>query len=311
MRFTYDNSDANPRNPSHPPQPVVWGQNTTDEMGDLWLQVVPKSKLDFAILTADINRKTRTEDLAAYTKVLQGDPKNPLRHDAVAMLHLQLGHLAEAETEFRESLRLNPESAPTHYNIGLVFSMQRKYQEAAAEFQNATRLDPNYAEAHNNLGAMLHAFGRVDEAAAEYRKAIALKPENGEAHNNLGRLLMLQARFADAVKEFEEALRLDPEAVSPLTGLAWVRAVAADPAVRQPDEAMRLAEQAAALSNRKDPAVLDTLAACYAATQQFDKAGTTAREAMQLADALGLQSLWVEIRARARLYEQHQPYIAR
>src|SRR5262249_4090425 len=32
MRFTYDNSAATPRNPSHPPQAVVWGQNTTDEM---------------------------------------------------------------------------------------------------------------------------------------------------------------------------------------------------------------------------------------------------------------------------------------
>src|SRR5262249_60606672 len=109
--FTYDNSTANPRNPSHPPQAVVGGQNTTDEMGDLWLQGVPKSKLDFAILTADINRKTRTEDLAAYTKGLQGGPKNPLRHETVAMLHLQLGHIADAQTEFGESLRLNPESA--------------------------------------------------------------------------------------------------------------------------------------------------------------------------------------------------------
>ena len=65
MRFTYDNSAANPRNPSQPPKAVEWGQNTTDEMGDLWLQVVPRLKADFAILTADINQKTRTEDLAA------------------------------------------------------------------------------------------------------------------------------------------------------------------------------------------------------------------------------------------------------
>ena len=311
MRFTYDNSAANPRNPTQPPQDVVWGQNTTDEMGDLWLQVVPKSKADFAILTADINQKTRTEDLAAYTKVLQSDPKNPLRHDAVAMLNLQLGHIAEAEAEFRESLRLNPESAPTHYNIGLIFSIQRRYEQAAAEFQNATRLDPNYAEAHNNLGAMLHAFGRAEEAAAEYRRAIALKPENAQAHNNLGRLLTSQRQFSDAVGEFEEALRLDPDAVLPLSGLAWVRAVASDPAVRQPDEAIRLAERAATLSNRKDPAVLDALAASYAAAQQFEKASETAREAMQLADSLGMQALWVDIRSRAKLYEQQQAYIAR
>jgi len=311
MRFTYDNSAANPRNPSQPPKPVVWGQNTTDEMGDLWLQVVPKSKTDFAILTADINQKTRTEDLAAYTKVLQTDPKNPLRHDAVAMLNLQLGHIAEAEAEFRESLRLNPESAPTHYNIGLVFSMQRKYPEAAAEFQNATRLDPNHAEAHNNLGAMFHSFGRAAEAAAEYRKAIALKPENTEARNNLGRLLTSQGQFADAAAEFEQALSIDPNAPAPMAGLAWVRAVASDPALRQPAEAVRLAEQAAALSNRKDPAALDALAASYAAAAQFDKAAQTAREAMQVADSLGMQVLWVEIRSRARLYEQRQPYIAR
>ena len=44
MRYTYDNSAANPRNPHQPPQRVVWGQNTTDEMGDLWLQVVPRTQ---------------------------------------------------------------------------------------------------------------------------------------------------------------------------------------------------------------------------------------------------------------------------
>src|SRR4029079_18097432 len=43
MRFTYDNSGANLRNPVQPPQAVVWGQNTTGEMGDLWLQAGPRS----------------------------------------------------------------------------------------------------------------------------------------------------------------------------------------------------------------------------------------------------------------------------
>jgi hypothetical protein len=42
MSFTYDNSAANPRNPHQPPVRVVWGQNTTDEMGDFWLQIVPQ-----------------------------------------------------------------------------------------------------------------------------------------------------------------------------------------------------------------------------------------------------------------------------
>ena len=42
MRFTYDNSAANPRNPQRPPQRVKWGPQSTDEMGALWLEVVPR-----------------------------------------------------------------------------------------------------------------------------------------------------------------------------------------------------------------------------------------------------------------------------
>ena len=41
MEFTYDNSDANPRNPHHPPRRVTWGPGTEDEMAGLHLEVVP------------------------------------------------------------------------------------------------------------------------------------------------------------------------------------------------------------------------------------------------------------------------------
>src|SRR5947207_13971719 len=40
MEYTYDNSDGNPRNPAHPPRRVQFGQQSTDEMGELWIQVL-------------------------------------------------------------------------------------------------------------------------------------------------------------------------------------------------------------------------------------------------------------------------------
>jgi len=46
MEFTYDNSDANPRNPNHPPRRVVWGPATTDEMAGLHIAVVPVHAAD-------------------------------------------------------------------------------------------------------------------------------------------------------------------------------------------------------------------------------------------------------------------------
>ena len=46
MEFTYDNSEANPRNPNRPPQRVTWGPGTTDEMAGLHLEVVPRREQD-------------------------------------------------------------------------------------------------------------------------------------------------------------------------------------------------------------------------------------------------------------------------
>jgi hypothetical protein len=46
MEYTYDNSENNPRNPSHPPVRVRWGEQTTDEMALAFLTVVLPSQID-------------------------------------------------------------------------------------------------------------------------------------------------------------------------------------------------------------------------------------------------------------------------
>ena len=132
------------------------------------------------------------------------------------------------------------------------------------EYEAAVRIDPNHAEAHNNLGAMLHVAGRLDEAAAHYRRALELRPDNVEARSNLGRLLMLQGKTADAAAQFERALAVRPESVSALTGLAWIRATAVDARIRRPGQAVSLADRARQLSRGQDPQAFDALAAAYA-----------------------------------------------
>lgn len=307
MRFTYDNSAANPRNPHQPPQRVVWGQNTTDEMGDLWLQVVPRTAADLATLNADVNRKRWNEDFAAYAELLRLDPENPLRHDAVALLYLQGGDLGLAVAHFRESLRLNPQSAPTAYNLGLALSGTRRFAEAAAAFQQALELDPQHPQAANNLGAMWQVLGRLDEAAASYRRAIALSADNAEAHNNLGRLLSLQGQGPEAVRHLREARALRPESASIAAGLAWALATSIEPAA-DPAEAVALGEAAATATGRTDAVALDALAAAYAAARQFERAVTVAREAILAAERSGSTALADLIRQRLALYQQGIPY---
>ena len=47
------------------------------------------------------------------------------------------------------------------------------------------RINPNSAEAHNNLGASLGSLGEVDEAITHLRRALQLQPDNVRARENL------------------------------------------------------------------------------------------------------------------------------
>jgi tetratricopeptide (TPR) repeat protein/mono/diheme cytochrome c family protein len=307
MRYVYDNSAANARNPHAPPSRVVWGQNTSDEMGDLWVQVIPRSAADAAILTRDFRRKAHAEDLAAYTKLLRGDPLNPLRHDAVAELYLDQGQYDEAIPELRESLRLNDASAPTHYNLGFALSARGRRDEAMAELERAIRIDPEYSLAHNNLGALLQVSGRLDEAQAHFERAVALRPDNVEAQANLGQLLSNRGRFGDAATHFGAVLDERPDHVQALAGLAWIRATAADSALRNAPEAVRLAERADGLTGHRDLVTLDALAAAYASAGRYDDAVRTAQFALEIATQAGQSAVASQFRQRVDLFRSGLP----
>src|SRR5690606_5995662 len=55
MRYTYDNSIANPQNPNVPPRRVQYGSRSTDEMADMILQVVPRNVEDGDVLDQDLS----------------------------------------------------------------------------------------------------------------------------------------------------------------------------------------------------------------------------------------------------------------
>jgi tetratricopeptide (TPR) repeat protein len=308
VRYTYDNSEANPRNPARPPGRVVWGQNTTDEMGDLWLQVVPVRPSDETALRDDFRRKAHAEDLAAYSKLLREDPSNPLRHDAVGDLYLEAARYDEAIAEYRASLALNDASPTTHYNLGFALSVRGGTDAAIREFERAVQLDPDYAQAHNNLGAVLQLSGRSSEAIAHYERAIALRPDSLDARLNLGQLLSSVARSAEAAVQFRAVLDARPDQPQALAGLAWILATTADSSLRNVDKSVDLAERADTLTGRSNVSVIDALAAAYAAAGRFEDAVATVDRGIKIATDGRLDAAATLLRQRRDLYVRRQPY---
>ena len=82
MRYTYDNSAANVRNPHQPPRRVTFGQTTSSEMGNLWIQIVTRDGADLAALDKAFAPKMLAGDIAGYQKMLEIAPDDSrLRSD--------------------------------------------------------------------------------------------------------------------------------------------------------------------------------------------------------------------------------------
>ncbi len=77
----------------------------------------------------------------------------------------------ETIAEYRTAIRIKPELALAHYNLGIALEDQGNLEEAITEYRTAIRIKPELAMAHYNLGVGLDNQGKRDEAIAELRKA--------------------------------------------------------------------------------------------------------------------------------------------
>jgi tetratricopeptide (TPR) repeat protein len=189
MEYTYDNSEANPRNPDRPARRVYWGQRTVDEMGDLWFQLLPRNAADLAALNAETQRKMMLEDAIGYETMLRANPADVDLHDDAGVLYLSLGRADEAARHFRAALDVKPTSAPAHFNYATALSVKGDLDDAIAEYQKALAIDPHYANAHNNLGSVFAAMGRSFDALRHFRTAVEIDAANAQAQSNLAREL--------------------------------------------------------------------------------------------------------------------------
>ncbi len=82
--------------------------------------------------------------------------------------------------------------------------------EAIRAYREAVRLDPEHADAHVNLGRLLHERGAVAAAARHYRQAAALRPSDATAAYDLGVALQDLGRFEEAAEVYGAAIELAP-----------------------------------------------------------------------------------------------------
>lgn len=195
------------------------------------------------------------DDESLWTSAIQAYPESARPYDNLGIVLLARSDLAGAATEFETALRIRPDYAEAHYDLGKALArIPGRLPQAIAEFQAALHDRPNYSPTlfytlvHIGLGdALAREHGRMPEASEQYEQALKLDPNSAEAHYDLGSALAwMPGRTPDAVAEWQTALRLQPDLAEAHYNLGVVYAQSAERA------ADAVAEFQAALRSRPD-----------------------------------------------------------
>jgi len=234
MRFSYDNSADNVRNPNRPPRRVIAGVRSSDEMAHLQLQVLPRTAEDVVLLKEAFYRHALRknpddvwvyyelgnalrdkgqllEAIRQYRAALEHDPRHAPTRNNLGVLLAAEGNMDEAMSQYRQALRFEPDFFDAHFNLGNALRSKGRLDAAIARYREVLRLEPTLAEAHSNLGEILASQGKLEEAIGQFRTAVGIKPGSAEAHNNLGAALALEGRLDEAIGHFRQALELEPD----------------------------------------------------------------------------------------------------
>lgn len=74
----------------------------------------------------------------------------------------------------------------TKFSRAVELQREGQLKPAADEYRAVLKVAPDYAEAHANLGVVLAQLGRYEESVSAYESALRLAPHLTPIHFNLG-----------------------------------------------------------------------------------------------------------------------------
>jgi tetratricopeptide (TPR) repeat protein len=211
--------------------------------------------------------------------------------DSAAHLHLAISakrsDTERAIAEARRAIELGPENSSAYQLLMNCLFESHRYNEAIELGREWLTVSPYDEAAHSALGVAMAENGDLVSAAQHLGYVMMLRPELDQAHAKLRQILLSLARDPDGLQRLRDIAANAPDSPRMLDELAWLLATYPDSKSRDGTEAVRLAERACVLTQRRIPALLDTLGAAYAEAGDLPRAISAVEEALKRARSSG------------------------
>jgi Tfp pilus assembly protein PilF len=121
------------------------------------------------------------------------------------------GRASEALDQLKRAVLRGTPSAELVYVMADLQENLLDIEGALNSYAWCLRLRPDFADAHNNLGCLLLSLGRTAEAIESFRAAVVVEPRDLRALSNLGNALLKASQPIPATECLERALSIRPD----------------------------------------------------------------------------------------------------
>lgn len=251
-----------------------------------------------------------TAALAELREAVRLEPDHALAHARLAELLAASGQTDEAARHARLATDLDPDDPEVRRSVEAVStplagegSAAAGSPEAALERAAGLAGEGRWAEARRELAGVVErqpdgarlvelaqrCFVGLDRGTAVelLRTAVGQRPSDPTLQLGLGRLLAAIEADREALTAYRNALALRPGWADAGNSLALLLATASDPAVRDPDQALRIARGLVAASDPPHPLLLGTLGVALASSSDRSGADAVLAQAVAVARERG------------------------
>lgn len=258
-----------------------------------------------------VTTAARTDPEALRSLELSGpDPASlvqDLRALSAAWAYRKSGQLDLALASFQDLHERHPRSIPVLDGLVGTLALLGDRDAVVAHLRKGIELGSAGARYHANLGAMLAREGEYEEAERLLRQGLELEPCSIVSRVHLSNTLHAQGRYALQLEVLEEGNLRCPDSPDLQNDLAYALATAPEESLRDGARALALV-QTAIEAGGGNPSYLDTLAAAYAETGDYESAGRALDDALQLVgDKEQFQELREVLEKHRETVEARQP----
>ena len=246
------------------------------------------------------------EALAIYDEAIRLKPDSDEAWDGRGNCCLCMNDFTNMAKDYSEAIKLKPYVWWYWHERAYAYQSLGEYKKAISDHTKSIELNDQDADQRVRRGHAFEALGEFKEAEADYSRAIEINPSYWGNWNDRARIYSLQNQSDKARADLAESIKQSSSGtVEDQNDMAWALATSTNSALRDGPAAINLAQKAVAATRRTNANFVDTLAAAYAETGDFEKAVSVEKE------AIGLLTNKVEIddyTVRLNLYQTSTPY---